>query len=936
MKKRILSILLAISLMVPAMPAAAAEIPEQTGIVTETEQTPEETVSPEASEVPETTVSPEASETPEETVSPEASETPEETVSPEASEVPEETVSPEASETPEAVVPSATPEAAAPTKVPEATAVPTPEAVPGEIPSPGAAVSPVVTPSPSAAFETQEPEETDELLGSVETEVVAECGVGPAYEGIYTEEDIKNRLGTKDTDELVAASEDIVVLNSDVEVINYLKSQMKVRNTEFSMSTAYSSDYSIGELIDAAMDEKIASGSDEGDYILANFGGYNCYYRYNGEQYIYAISMLYMDTAEQEAQVASAVRQAFASLNLNGKTEYEKILAIHDFVVERIEYTDDGTDTCHSTYAAIVEGKAVCQGYASLFYRMCKEAGIPVRYITGYACSSGDSEPHAWNIVKLGDYWYNVDTTWDDSSGGGIYYNYFLKSDEDFSDHYRNADYRTGSFYEEYPMAPVSWSALNQETLDADNSQFNYTFNGIDGETLSTQSSKKAKILVFFRTTCPNSQQTLKSISQSDWIKSGQAEVYALEFERKSLDEVEEFKDIYCPEGYINFGYDDVTYNIYYAMWAYAGAGGFSSSVTLPVIAMIDENNKLQFVTIGYQAAATISSAYLPKLITGYNPSQSTEIYPVTSVNIREYSAAGYVGSSLYTVLPAGSSKSLAVGDVLYINGVGRGASTNFTVNSKTSAAVSNQKVITYDAATSALKAVGGGSATITFTSVSNPEVSAKLNITVKGAEPTPTPTPTKKPSGSWPFIDVAVNAGNWKYENIKFVYENGIMTGVKTDEFRPDEPLTRAMFASVIYRLAGEPAVSYKSIFSDVPAGKWYSNAIIWAYENGIVAGLGNGRYGINDNITREQMARMLMEFAKVQGYDTSDRADFSKFADSSQVSRWAYENMQWAVGAGIISGSTRNGKYYMNPKGQATRAECAVMLTKFIQKYR
>lgn len=218
-------------------------------------------------------------------------------------------------------------------------------------------------------------------------------------------------------------------------------------------------------------------------------------------------------------------------------------------------------------------------------------------------------------------------------------------------------------------------------------------------------------------------------------------------------------------------------------------------------------------------------------------------------------------------------------------------------------------------------------------TPVLNPTPTGKPGPTAAVKTPVPAKSPELPPG--WPFIDVAVNPGNWKYENIKFVYENGIMTGVKTDEFQPDVPLTRAMFASVIYRLAGSPEVTYKNVFSDVPAGKWYSNAIIWAYENKIVAGLGNGRYGINDNITREQVARMLMEFAKVQGYDISDSADFGKFADASDVSRWAADNMRWAVGAGIISGSTKDGVYYMNPKGQATRAECAVMLAKFIKKF-
>ncbi len=209
------------------------------------------------------------------------------------------------------------------------------------------------------------------------------------------------------------------------------------------------------------------------------------------------------------------------------------------------------------------------------------------------------------------------------------------------------------------------------------------------------------------------------------------------------------------------------------------------------------------------------------------------------------------------------------------------------------------------------------------------------LQLTLAHSNYTFNPEPCWMKLLAWPFADVAAKEGNWKYDNIKYVYDKGIMTGVKETEFQPDVPLTRAMFASVIYRMADEPGVAYKRIFSDVPAGKWYSDAVIWAYENGIVAGLGDGRYGINDNITREQMARMLMEFARVRGYGTGERDDFSRFADTSQVSKWATEYMRWAVGSGMISGSMKDGRYYMNPKGQATRAECATMLAQFIKKH-
>ena len=199
--------------------------------------------------------------------------------------------------------------------------------------------------------------------------------------------------------------------------------------------------------------------------------------------------------------------------------------------------------------------------------------------------------------------------------------------------------------------------------------------------------------------------------------------------------------------------------------------------------------------------------------------------------------------------------------------------------------------------------------------------------------DPKPTAEPTPSPSGDLPFADV--KAG-WRYDNIKFVYDRGIMTGFDSQSFRPDVSLTRAQFASVIYRLAGTPKVSYKAVFSDVPSGQWFSDAIIWASENDIVAGLGGGIYGPYEEITREQMARMLMGFAEWKKYDISENADLDKFTDAAQVSRWAVDHVRWAVGSGIINGSIRDGKYYLSPKGQATRAECAVMLTQFIQKYK
>ena len=190
-------------------------------------------------------------------------------------------------------------------------------------------------------------------------------------------------------------------------------------------------------------------------------------------------------------------------------------------------------------------------------------------------------------------------------------------------------------------------------------------------------------------------------------------------------------------------------------------------------------------------------------------------------------------------------------------------------------------------------------------------------------------------PTSDWQFGDVAVKPGNWKYEAVKYVTENGIMNGTAPNEFKPDDSLTRAMFATMLYRMAGQPAVTFTNKFPDVSANKWYSNAVIWASEKGIVVGYGDGRFGTNDFITREQIAKMLMQFGKVQGYDVSQSADFSSFADASSVSGWATSYMKWAVGSGMIGGKTIDGKLCIAPKGNATRAESATMLMRFMEKY-
>lgn len=210
-------------------------------------------------------------------------------------------------------------------------------------------------------------------------------------------------------------------------------------------------------------------------------------------------------------------------------------------------------------------------------------------------------------------------------------------------------------------------------------------------------------------------------------------------------------------------------------------------------------------------------------------------------------------------------------------------------------------------------------------------EVIEKLSSTNIG---TNTGTPavlSQRPDSELPrqrFDDVPQNI--WFASGVQFAAEQGLFTGVSANEFAPYDPMTRAMLVTVLHRLDGADASGTNS-FTDVLNGKWYTNAIAWASANGIVEGLSGNRFAPNAPIAREQLAAILFRYAKACGYDVSARAELTAYADAAQVSTWAGDAMRWAVAAGLISG--RSGAQ-LAPKGEATRAEVAVILMNFVQK--
>lgn len=178
-------------------------------------------------------------------------------------------------------------------------------------------------------------------------------------------------------------------------------------------------------------------------------------------------------------------------------------------------------------------------------------------------------------------------------------------------------------------------------------------------------------------------------------------------------------------------------------------------------------------------------------------------------------------------------------------------------------------------------------------------------------------------------FEDVDENM--WYYDVVKYAVEKKLMNGISNTIFAPDELLTRAMLVTVLYRNEGEPEKGFSASFEDVYADDYYADSVVWAKSEGIVNGVSESEFMPNANITREQIAAVMYRYARYKGYDTSDKdnTNILSYEDFAEISDYAIESMQYAVGSGLMKGKTQTA---LNPGDYATRAETAAILCRFM----
>ncbi len=481
--------------------------------------------------------------------------------------------------------------------------------------------------------ETEESDTTESEIAETETaeteteesDIPFEIVVNPLYEGLISADEIEAQLGLYQDIRLLSES-DQTSFDTLEDAAAYVSRQMVARATDIyatiPLSIVEDSGIAHAEypktLLNASVAHTEECSGQEGDTLRWSLGGYgySCSTNEEANTYTALLQPVYYTTYEQEQELTAKVNEALDGMALSGKSDYEKVKAIHDYICDTVNYDfdnleDENYTLKYTAYAALCNNTAVCQGYAVAFYRMCKEAGLPVRIITG----TGNGAAHAWNIVKIGsntraagDY-YNIDCTWD-GQDKETYHTYFLKNEEDFVNHVRDAEYNTAAFHAQYPMSRLSYVDQGSlvDGLNIDNPAYEYTT--IDDTKVSTTANQKPKLLIYFNTGCMNSQSTIRAIAGHDF---GNVDIYAAEMLSHSKEEVAEFKAAYANDT-ITFTYDtsqpspympySQTYNDAFSYIRLSG--GDTSGLSLPLLCYIDANNKLQNLTQGPQNASQI------------------------------------------------------------------------------------------------------------------------------------------------------------------------------------------------------------------------------------------------------------------------------------------------------------------------------------------
>ncbi|MBQ6430614.1 MAG: S-layer homology domain-containing protein [Oscillospiraceae bacterium] len=556
----------------------------------------------------------------------------------------------------------------------------------------------------------------------------------------------------------------------------------------------------------------------------------------------------------------------------------DKVLALHDYLAYVCEYDYENLlaqtvpPESFSTAGVLINRRAVCQGFTYAFMYFMNRAGVE--------CHRVISRPmdHAWNVVRLGNSYYHVDVTWDDpvpDDLGMVRHRFLLLSDTAVAGKRAIGD----NHHHDWETLPVTCSDTQYD---------NAYWYGVESPILSSGSDRYyIKDGAIVKNESKRGGETAL-LSLGEWPVWGSGSAFW----------VGSFSGLYLYNG-----------KLYY--------NTATELRRLDLETMADETVYAPETTDGYlYGSAVIDGEMIYEIKKSPNETgvrRSVPFHELTGEHVHSYTAT--------VTAPTCTEQGF----------------TTYTCECGDSYVDRYVAALGHDVVTDAAVP-----ATCTATGLSAGEHCTRCDYMVAqkvvpmlahsykdgvctacGAK-----DPNYKPVEQTKFNDVKENA--WYYDAVNYAVRNGLMNGVGGGRFAPNEPMTRAMLVTVLWRYEGEPKEG-KNTFTDVPDGQWYTQAVAWAAHNGIVGGVGSGKFDPSGNITREQMAAILYRYADKKGFDTSKRGDPSGFPDAGKVSSWAKDAIAWAVAEKIIGGS--DGK--LLPQGNATRAQVSTILMRFIENF-
>lgn len=674
----------------------------------------------------------------------------------------------------------------------------------------------------------------------------------------------------------------------------------------------------------------------------------------------------------QQQQVESTVASIVNGMDPTWNNE-RKLLYLHDYLAMNITY--DRTLSRHDVYQALIEHDAVCSGYSMAYRYLAMTAGIDVDVVVS------DTINHAWNMYNAYGKRYFIDVTWDDLDGDAYYvygdHRYFMNSKTRFE--HEGADWIAAvagdannfgwdatefdNMYWQYSPVPVPFIGDTTAYAYGDHinlrlgngGEYQFPLPGtfkwyVWGSGNQYYGGKFISVVSAGGFYCFNSQDTIYALNTAGKIWP----VYTLSDSERAKGYIYGLKAI-APNRVVfmlahEYGEKPVYEKEIPASVLQEGDGIIINDTNFPdatfrkVVAGFDKNQSGKLTSAEIAAvtwldcsSSKIGSSSISSLkgvayftnIAGLNCSGQK----ITSLDLSKNTLLQTVACSQNQLKSLDLSKNTKLTTLYCQNN--RISSLKFPENSQISTLVCtgnkltelkiekyrNLKEVYLFGKETKIKNSAGTVIGITKTLTKNKE-NRQFSY-----------DKSLKVSYGTEFLDVPSDI--WYTDAVAYVVKKGYMVGTAQGIFAPDSILTREQFVKVLYNIAGSPKVKSKKTFSDVKSKEWYENAIIWAVSNKITEGVGKGKFGIGQQITREQLVRMLYIYASANGYDLSyDKNILKNYKDVKKVSSWATNEMKWAVTKKVVSGKPgQNGGSYLDPQGKASRAECARIVMNFLQ---